>query len=184
MGDAREQPQLPPLPSLLASHTELTRDGGGCPYSPHLCENRPSVSPGSPQCPGPRRGRGGRTRSLCSEPSRRCSPGPSDPAGQAWANRAWPREGQRPRVTQRGQDGPVCHPPPTWGHSAVRTGPSAPHLGSHSAVRTGPSASRPQPGVTQSGQDGSMQPPGPSALKVGIYPSSAHSLPSPRQGCP
>lgn len=60
MGDAREQPQLPPLPSLLASHVELPRDGGGCPYSPNLCENRLSVPPGSPKCPGPR-AREGRT---------------------------------------------------------------------------------------------------------------------------
>ena len=111
MGDTREQPQLPPLPSLLACPVELMRDGGGCPHSPNLCENRPSVSPGSPSVRAPGRGRGRRT-GVSALSSRRCSPGPSDPAGQAWANRAQPRGGRGCPGSQCGQDGPMQPPWP------------------------------------------------------------------------
>lgn len=91
-----------------------------------------------------------------------------------WTIRVRPGEGQRPPgATQRCQDGPSASAPhpgvtqlrqdgpigqrPPGSHSSLRTGPSVPHPASHSSLRTG--LSTPHPGVTQHGQDGSIQPP-------------------------
>lgn len=155
MGDAREQPQLPPLPSLLASHTELTRGGGGCPYSPHLCENRPSVSPGSPSVRAP--GEGGEDARGVSalSPLAAAHWVPQTQQGKHGRREPGPEKGRGPGSHSVVRTGPSAirpppgvtaqsgraHPPPTWGHTA-RSGrarlPAAPNLGSHRAVRMGP----------------------------------------------
>lgn len=162
---------VPSLPLHLASRVELTRGGTAVPTAL-------TCVPRLPQVPGPP-GEGGEDARGVSEPSlqltgslrpSRADVGKQSPARRGpeatrghTANSGRAHRPVPPRVTQLRQDGPVCPPPRVT-----------------QLPQDGPVRPPPQGHTARSGRVHPAPRPGPFALKVGLCPSSSHSLLSPR----